>query len=324
LTKRSINTRVSRMFAGVAAVLCLGFGLATSAEAQGATKLKLAYIPLSGAAVHFIAKDHGIFEKHGLDVELVFTRSAAEAIPGLISNSVQIAMLPASSLVQAADGDLDIVALTGNLSTRTETQEAAFLASQDSGIRSVADIKGKKIALISIGSISQVLFEKWLQQKGVDRQTIATVQYAEVSLPQHADVIRSGTVDGAVSVAPFISAILSQGRGVVISYFMGEMPDRTPTMLNAASRRWAESNGKTVAAFRAAMVEATDYGLKHPDETNAMLVKWLKLKPEIVAASRFPDLTTEIDPARIQWWIDTLAEQGRLKNKLDPDRLILK
>jgi NitT/TauT family transport system substrate-binding protein len=97
-----------------AAMLC-----ATDAGAQQLTKIKVAYISLSSSVAILMAKDKGIFEKHGLEVEPVLMRSAVDVIPSLVSDSLQIGMLPDSSLVQAADSGIDVVAITGNSMLRS-------------------------------------------------------------------------------------------------------------------------------------------------------------------------------------------------------------
>jgi NitT/TauT family transport system substrate-binding protein len=311
--------KLLRTLLTVAALLAAG-----DAGAQQLAKVKVAYVPLSSSVAIFLAKDKGIFEKHGLDVEPVFMRSAVEVIPGLVSDSLQIGMLPDSSLVQAADSGIDVVALTGNSMLRSGSSESGLIARTGSDIKEPKDVKGKKIVLISIGSISQVVFEKWLMMKGVDKATIASIQYSEASLPQMVDIIKTGTVDAAVVAEPFVTAILKQGTGYVVSLFMGEMPDKTQAMLNASTSTWVAKNPKLVQAFRDSIKEATEYAIAHQDETREAIGRWLKLPPPVVQTARFPDLESTVTPSDLQWWIDVMAEQDRLRTKLDAAKLIAK
>ena len=306
------------------AALTAGALSASLVLAQPATKLKVGYVPLTGAVSHFIAKDKGFYEKHGLDVDLIMMRSSADAIPGLVSNSLQIAMLPDPALIQAGDSGIDLVAVNGNLWLRSGTKDSAVIVRNGSSINGPKDFGGKRIGIIAIGSISQVLFEKWLLMNGVDKATISTILYSEASLPQQVDVIRTGTVDAVLPTEPFVTAILRQGGVRNISYFLGEMPDKTQLMLNASTRKWAASHEKEIAAFRKALDEATQYALANEKEARHSIIKWLKLPPEVVAAARFPDLSTLVTENDMKWWIATLKEQSRLRTDVDPAKFLLK
>jgi NitT/TauT family transport system substrate-binding protein len=309
-------TRLKAILTGLALSLAVvgGPAAAQTSTTPSLTKLRVAYVPLAGSVTIFLAKDKGMFAKRGLDVEPIFLRSAVEVVPGLVSGSLDVGMLPTSSLVQAVDSGVDLVALTGMGVLHSGSKESAIVARTGSDIQEAKDLKGKKVLVISIGSISQVLLEKWLRVKGVDPQGIATIQYSEASLPQMVDVIKTGTVDVALLAEPFLTTVTRAGSGRIVSYFMGELPDDTQTMLNAATRSWAEQHKTEVKAFQAAIAEAVDYAKAHRDETEEAISRWLKLKPEIVAMIPFPDVSAEMSEAQLNWWIDTMKEQGRLRN----------
>jgi NitT/TauT family transport system substrate-binding protein len=105
---------------------------------------------------------------------------------------------------------------------------------------------------------------------------------------------------------------------------MGEMPDKTQAMLNASTSEWVAKNPKLVQAFRDSIREATDYAIANQDETRATIAKWLNLPMPVVQSARFPDLESSVTAADLQWWIDTMAEQDRLRTKVDAAKLIAK
>jgi len=66
------------------------------------TKLSVAYSTFSAAqAPAWIAKDRGLFEKYGLDVQLLFIRSSSIGVPALMSGAVPIAVMGGSAAVRA-------------------------------------------------------------------------------------------------------------------------------------------------------------------------------------------------------------------------------
>lgn len=301
--------------AAVAIGLCMAAGLATQAGAQ--TKLKVAYVSLAVSAPYFVAKDKGMFERRGLDVELIPMRGVADVLPSLISGSIDIGMMPISSMLQAADSGVDLVALSGVGIVRAGSKEGALVARQDSGIKEPKDLKGKKVLLINIGSVSQILFEKWLQTNNMSRADIATIQYSEASLPQMVDILKTGTVDAATPAEPFVTAAVRSGSAYVVSHFLGELPDGTPIMVNGMTRTWLTKNPKVAEDFKAAVAEAVTYTTAKANEAEIReaVSRWLKLRPEIANGIPFPQVASELTVKNVEWWIETLNEQGRLRNK---------
>ena len=71
---------------------CL-FVLATPGHAaEGLQKLRVAYAAITAAfAIPWLAKEAGIFQRHGLDVELVYIASGSRAVQTLVGGSVDVA-----------------------------------------------------------------------------------------------------------------------------------------------------------------------------------------------------------------------------------------
>jgi ABC-type nitrate/sulfonate/bicarbonate transport system substrate-binding protein len=66
-------------------------------------RLRVGYTSVGGnRAPLWIAKDQNIFNKYGLDVELVYIPGAATAVPALLSNDLQILAGSAATTLQAA------------------------------------------------------------------------------------------------------------------------------------------------------------------------------------------------------------------------------
>src|SRR5918994_3669808 len=85
-----------------------GLLLLSSAPARAQlTRLNVAYSAISGDALPaWIAKDAGIFEKNGLDVQLVFFSGGTTAVMALISADTPIAQLAGPSGFNLINGGL--------------------------------------------------------------------------------------------------------------------------------------------------------------------------------------------------------------------------
>src|SRR5258706_3180317 len=81
--------------------LTLSLVLARSAAAQ-LTKINIGYSAISGDALPaWLAKDTGIFERNGLDVQLVFFTGGTTAVMALVSADTPIAQLAGPAVVHS-------------------------------------------------------------------------------------------------------------------------------------------------------------------------------------------------------------------------------
>jgi NitT/TauT family transport system substrate-binding protein len=76
----------SRFLGLVAALAAL-----TAVPAAGAEKIKIGYLPVTGHAKFFVAKEQGFFEREGLDVELIEFVNSADGINALNAGKLDVA-----------------------------------------------------------------------------------------------------------------------------------------------------------------------------------------------------------------------------------------
>lgn len=304
--------RAAIIAAVLAASLCGGDALALD-------KIVIGYTAVGGNVPVYIAKDEGFFAKRGLDVDLLLVSGGSVLVPSLMANSIQIGTLPTPTLIQAADGGIDLVAIT-NMSTFVHgMKDSGIVVRKAAGIKTPADLKGKRIGTSTIGGVSDIMFDKWLTLKGLSPRDMTIVEVAYGQMP---DVMKAGNVDAVLIPDPFKAAILAAGTGEVLSFYIGEIGDDISSIVNGSTRAWAQSHPPEVAAFREAIAEAVAFGTANPDKALAIVGRTLKLKPEVVATTQLAPLSSRLTPADIQWWLDTMGEQNRLRTKLDPARLI--
>src|SRR5450755_4610649 len=76
-------------------------------------KLKIACTATSDCASAMVARDEGIFAKHGLDVDMTLIGINTNIPPAIVSDSIQIGGPTEPVFLQAVDGGLDLVAIAG-------------------------------------------------------------------------------------------------------------------------------------------------------------------------------------------------------------------
>src|ERR1700744_6768638 len=96
---------MKHMVSGLALAAAIAIGLAVPAMA--ATKINLLYIPGGDFVPSFVAKDQGIFEKHGLDVDMSIAQNGSVISAALAADQAQIGVPTPPVLLQAHEQGLD-------------------------------------------------------------------------------------------------------------------------------------------------------------------------------------------------------------------------
>ena len=106
-------------------------------------KLRLAYVSPSGAlAVPWIAKEAGLFEKNGVEVELIFIRGASTMIQTLVSGDIDLAHVAANPAVEANLGGADVVVLATALN-----RPVVFYMMGQPGVKNVEGLRGGRVGI---------------------------------------------------------------------------------------------------------------------------------------------------------------------------------
>src|SRR5579871_5411961 len=158
-----------------AAVLAFGF---LAPPAGAATKINLLYIPGGDFVPSFVAKDQGIFEKHGLDVDMSIAQNGSVISAALAANQAQIGVPTPPVLLQAHEQGLDLVVVAGATVLPFPKDAAGVIARE--GISAPKDLAGKKVAVPGFGGSFDVITRYWVTTSGVD---FRQVNWIELQFP---------------------------------------------------------------------------------------------------------------------------------------------
>jgi NitT/TauT family transport system substrate-binding protein len=114
-----------------------------------------------GNIIIFVAKEAGLFEKYGLDAEIVVVQGSGVASKAMIGGSLDVAPVATPTVISAdlAGADLTILA-----HTMPSVIHALMVKPE---IKRVEDLKGKKIAISSFGSLTDFLVRAIMKKKGL-------------------------------------------------------------------------------------------------------------------------------------------------------------
>ncbi|MBV8662615.1 MAG: ABC transporter substrate-binding protein [Hyphomicrobiales bacterium] len=303
----------------LAAGLALG-GAADGAWADG-VKLHIACTATTDCASAMVARDEGVFAKHGLDVDLTLIGINTNIPPAIVSNSIQIGGPTETVFLQAVDGGLDLVAIEGaSKMDPVANNLIAAVARNGVVIKDAKDFVGKKVGAPGIGAFLHVLFRKWLIDQGVDP---SKVNFVEVTFPTMSDALKSGAVDAVLTAEPFISRMQTAGTGTVAVRYAAELGRTEPIISYVTTRSFAEQNPDVIKAFRTSIDEAAAIVNSDREKASASIAKFTHLPLEIVRLNR-PGLSEpKLKASDFAWWLDVMKQQDMLQSQIDASKLVL-
>ena len=112
--------------------------------------------------IPYIAKDAKLFEKNGLDVELVLLRGSGQTSQAMVAGSLFASSVALPAVMLADLNGADLV----NVAHGIAVQSSKLMVKP--AIRKIEDLKGKKIGISSLGSAGDLLFGYVLRKYGID------------------------------------------------------------------------------------------------------------------------------------------------------------
>ena len=284
-------------------------------------KLHIACTATSDCASAMVARDEGIFAKHGIDADMTLIGINTNIPPAIVSDSIQVGGPTSPVFLQAVSGGLDLVAIEG-ASTMDAASDGAIAVMTRNGVTAheAKDFVGKKVGAPGIGAFLQVLFVKWLIEKGVDPKS---VNFVEVTFPTMSDALKSGAVDAVVTAEPFVSRITKAGNGAVGVRYASELGRTEPIISYVTTRQFAEKNPDLVKAFRASIEEAAAIVNGDHEKTAASISKFTKQPIEIVRANVFSHASPTLKGADFTWWLEVMKQQDMLQAPIDVEKLVV-
>jgi len=290
--------------------------LAVPALAAEPTKVTLGYGLTADYLPAYIAKDNGVFEKHGLDVTMKAVTSSSLAPPSLVSGSLQISQATPPNLLLANDGGMDLVSVAGVGRLTAAHPHTSLVTHAGFTINKPQDLVGKKIAVPGISSAMDLVLRKWLIDGKVKPDQVTIV---EAPFQQMGDMLKSGQLDAAFQFEPLLSRTLAAGSAVKS---LDIMSMANPDVLGAiymSTRDWASAHRAAVKAFGDSLAEAIEWQKTHQDEAHKIEAKYIGY-----AIPGLPDVSIEVKPQDFKFWADVCDEVGVLHRKVDPATLIFK
>ncbi len=291
--------------------------IATSAQAQ-TVSLRAAYVPVVTWLPAWVAKEQGIFKKHGMDVTLTPIQNLS-TLPGAVGKQFDFAPSTGPDLLKAAASGIDVVAVAGETIETGKDQSVFIMVRPDSGIKSIADLKGKRVATPTVGAVIHISLLHWLKKEGVNPDSIEAV---EVPFPNMADQLKASRVDAVEALEPFVGQMRQAGY-VSLGDPLLSVGDPVLFPFWIAEGSWARQHQPLIKDWIAALTEAEAFIRGNNQAARSILAKYTRLPDAIAQKIPFPAYRFAIAPEQLDVWERTIRDLGQLPAPLDVSKLVV-
>ncbi len=212
-----------------------------------------------------VARESGLFSKHGLDVEPVHIRGGALITTMIMSNTVPLSGAGAESVVAARieGGDVALIACP------SDSDAVYFVARPE--IKTAANLKGKSSGVTRLGSTTHFYLRAALRYLGLDPEKDMTI----LQLGGGGEII-TGMQSGRVAAAalPFRNTFPLMQLGWPVLVDLSSPSFIYPSSCVATSRAFIKSNPAVVERFLKAYIEATRLTKRDSALAERVIRKW--------------------------------------------------
>lgn len=275
------------------------FGVALWGPALGGAETVIRFATLTSISKSppgLVAEAKGLFEKHGVKVQMKLFPSGKTAIEAMAAGQFDIGMfgdIPGLSLLARGYSGKIIASGLGGPARQ------ALLVPVGSKYRGLKDLRGKRIGLTK-NSTDEIALEATMRKEGL---TWADFQIVNLQPSEKATVLKTGGVDAIEAWEPVPAIIVVEGIGRRLLTADGDIPDIPGVMI--ASNQILQDDPVAVTRFLKAIHDGAVYAQSHPDEMVGFLSEKLTVKRSVL-----------IQAIPTQWWAieafgDTLDDWQR-------------
>jgi NitT/TauT family transport system substrate-binding protein len=230
--------------------------------------------PITNYGVVYLSIQQGFFQAEGLNVTPRVM--GANPVAGIVGGDFDTGGVTWTAFLLATNRGIPLLPLSE--ADRGAKGQALFMVKNDSPIKTMDDLIGKKIAVVTVGGACDLILNDVLNKKGLDYKSIG---YTVMGVPDMAPTVLRGGVDAACIPEPLLSVVQAQGElRSVFDLFSGQY-DGFPLVGFPVTQKFAESNPNTVAALQRALAKGLKFAHDNQDKLRDIFPTFTTLKPEL-------------------------------------------
>ena len=299
-----------------AAALTLTLAACTAplaARAQSArTVLRVGLIPTDAAAQPYYARELGLFEKAGFDLELTPLHNGAAIMAAVAGGSLDIGFSSVVALSTAHERGLALSLLcSSDYYSLKHTTTGIIVVDRDALIHDAKELEGKSFAVTGLKNTAGLSVRNWIDARGGDS---SKVKFVELPFPAMPDAVRARRVDAASISLAFAPTAGQPGDPLrVLGQAYDSVASRWVISGWLATNDWVAKYPAEGRRFLAVMRDATTWANANKDDAVQVLAKIFKNDAAKMEALPRPDYQTALPPQLVQPGINLAAKYGLIK-----------
>jgi NitT/TauT family transport system substrate-binding protein len=282
---------------------------------SGGEEVTIGYLPSDHDAALFVADAQGKYAENGINTKLVQFNNGGDLMTAMASGDVDVGYVGITPVLSSIAKGVPVKVISA-----AQTEGSGIVVAKDSGISSVSDLAGKKIATPGEASIQHMLLTYYLNQNGMDIQDL---KVSAMKVPSMNDALKTGKIDGMITFEPYVS-IAEKNGAIVLAGSQDILPDH-PCCVVAATDKFINEHPNETQKILEIHENATDFINNNTDEAAAMLPKDIVSDVEVekMSMSSFPFISGLDDSYKqdVMDFMDLEVDLGILKKPLSEDKI---
>ncbi|MGA7742003.1 MAG: ABC transporter substrate-binding protein [Polyangia bacterium] len=293
----------------IVALLATGQGQAAGAKQEPKEAFVIKYPNITWFDPVYVADEKGWFAEEGLKIEWVGEIPSAQLVPAVASRSIDFANRHTPLVLTARAGGAKIKIVAAGATTTAERPHMKYLVNPASAIKTVKDLKGKKVGINSFSACSEYVLKEYLRRNGLDKD----INFVVIPDANQEQSLKQGLIDVGVLHSPYYEKVVKTGAAreifndfVVDNGISGMLPFFT-------NEDFIAEHPDIVKKFVKVLARAADWTNEHHDEAGQIFAKRRGLDPQYAGSWQYYQHGLIPGNEQVQWWIDLLVREGKLK-----------
>ncbi|MBQ6511920.1 ABC transporter substrate-binding protein [Methanobrevibacter sp.] len=275
----------------------------------------IGYLPSDHDAALFVADAQGQYEKEGIKTKLVQFNNGGDLMTAMASGEVDVGYVGITPVLSSIEKGVPVKVISA-----AQTEGSGIVVSQDSGISSVADLAGKKIATPGEASIQHMLLTYYLKENGM---SIGDVKVSAMKVPSMNDALKTNKIDGMITFEPYVTIASENGANLLVD--SADILPNHPCCVVVASDKFIENHPNETQKILDIHKNATDYINNNTDEAAGLLPDNIVSDVEVEkkALSGFPFISGLDDSFKqdVMDFMNLEVDLGVLKQSIPQDKI---
>jgi NitT/TauT family transport system substrate-binding protein len=250
-----------------------------------------------------VAQELGYFTSAGLSVDITLINGGAANTTAVVGHVVDVGTTNTGTFCNSHPRGIPLTIIAPGALYLSSSPTSVLVVAKTSGINTAADLKGKTVALPTLGESAQAGVMKWIDGTG---GSSAATKFTEILSVQMVGAVNESRVDAALLQEPFLSA----GKGSVrkISAPFDSIATRFLNTAYFSTDDWIAQNPATAAKIVAVLRRSAVWANTNDTAIIPILAKYSKMEPDVLAQVTRARHGETLQPGLIQPVIDVMAQ----------------